>query len=92
MVAGDGETPDYEPCAPIDWFPAQRFAQRYGRVIDLFSLSLQRRAALAALWRALAVPLNENHRTGGDVGFRLRRAYGATGWAASGFPLPVKGV
>jgi hypothetical protein len=33
---------------------------------------------------------DENHRTDRDVGFRLRRAYGATVWAESGFALPAK--
>jgi hypothetical protein len=44
--------------------------------------------AVAALWRALAVGLRENQRTGRDVGFLLRQAYGATSWAESGFALP----
>jgi hypothetical protein len=28
-----------------------------------------------------------NYKTGRDVGFRLRQAYGATSWAESGFAL-----
>jgi hypothetical protein len=30
-----------------------------------------------------------NHKTGRDVGFRLRQAFGATSWAESGFALPL---
>jgi hypothetical protein len=41
---------------------------------------------------ALAPPscaFNENHRTGRDVGFRLRQAYGATSSAELGFAYPI---
>jgi len=33
----------------------------------------------------------EYHKAGRDVGFRLRRSYGATGWTESGFALPIAG-
>jgi hypothetical protein len=47
----------------------------------------QQRAAVAALWRALAVRLRKTCKAGRDVGLRLRQAYSATSCAESGFAL-----
>jgi hypothetical protein len=49
------------------------------------STACRPRCALARPSRAS----NENHRTDRDVGFRLRRASGATGLAESGFTPPI---